>query len=199
MSKPSSKAASTRLEILSKAFELIYKNGYQTTSVDVIIAETRVTKGAFYYHFKNKDEMGLALIREIMSPGMMDTIATPLQNSQNPTEDIYKVFESLLLTNPTITQESGCPAANLAHEMSAHVYFRSALHNLTKTLEHVIATTLESGKAIGKINPSVNSNEVAAFVMGSYWGARNLGKLEEGKKIYRAYLAQLRNYLRTLS
>jgi TetR/AcrR family transcriptional repressor of nem operon len=60
------KAATTRLTILQKAFELIYVKGYQTTSIDDIIATTQVTKGAFYYHFKNKDEMGLAIINEIL-------------------------------------------------------------------------------------------------------------------------------------
>ena len=59
------KAEATRLMILQKAFELIYVKGYQTTSIDDIIATTKVTKGAFYYHFKTKDEMGLAIINEI--------------------------------------------------------------------------------------------------------------------------------------
>ncbi|RAJ08805.1 TetR family transcriptional regulator [Chitinophaga skermanii] len=50
------KAAATRLNMLQKAFELIYVKGFQTTSIDDILATTQVTKGAFYYHFKNKDE-----------------------------------------------------------------------------------------------------------------------------------------------
>jgi hypothetical protein len=41
------KSAATRLMILQKAFELIYAKGYQTTSIDDIIATTKVTKGAF--------------------------------------------------------------------------------------------------------------------------------------------------------
>ncbi|WP_312076739.1 TetR/AcrR family transcriptional regulator [Chryseobacterium sp.] len=62
------KSEATRLNILQKAFELIYVKGYQTASVDEIIATTQVTKGAFYYHFKTKDEMGLAIINELMIP-----------------------------------------------------------------------------------------------------------------------------------
>ena len=61
------KAEITRLNILQKAFDIIYANGYQTTSIDDIIATTKVTKGAFYYHFKSKDEMGLAIINEILN------------------------------------------------------------------------------------------------------------------------------------
>jgi TetR/AcrR family transcriptional regulator, transcriptional repressor for nem operon len=63
-----SKATATRLNLLQKAFELIYTKGYQTTSIDDILATTQVTKGAFYYHFKTKDDMGLAIIHEILKP-----------------------------------------------------------------------------------------------------------------------------------
>ena len=42
-----SKAAATRLTILQKAFELVYANGYQATSIDDILIKTAVTKGAF--------------------------------------------------------------------------------------------------------------------------------------------------------
>jgi len=59
-----SKAQDTRMTILRKAFELIYRQGYQATSIDEIIATTAVTKGALFYHFKNKEEMGLAIINE---------------------------------------------------------------------------------------------------------------------------------------
>lgn len=34
--------------------------------MDDIFVEIRVIKGVFYYYFKNKDEMGLVLINELM-------------------------------------------------------------------------------------------------------------------------------------
>ena len=72
-----SKAATTRLNILQKAFTLVYKNGYRATSIDEIIATTQVTKGAFFYHFKNKDEMGLAMIYEVLYSSMQDALINP--------------------------------------------------------------------------------------------------------------------------
>ena len=74
------KAEATRLNILQKAFELIYEKGYQTTSIDDILLKTQVTKGAFYYHFKNKDEMGIAIINELLKPTLTNSFIEPLQN-----------------------------------------------------------------------------------------------------------------------
>jgi TetR/AcrR family transcriptional repressor of nem operon len=88
-----SKAANTRTMILTKAFELIYKQGYQATSIDNILATTQVTKGAFFYHFKNKDEMGLAMINEIIYPGMYATLVKPLLDSKDPVNEIHEMME----------------------------------------------------------------------------------------------------------
>lgn len=74
------KSALTRLHILEKALDLIYKKGYQTTSIDDILASTQLTKGAFYYHFKNKDEMGMAIINELLRPTLTSGFIEPLQN-----------------------------------------------------------------------------------------------------------------------
>src|ERR1044072_5049218 len=95
----SAKAAATRLNILQKAFGLVYKHGYRATSIDDILAETKVTKGAFFYHFKNKDEMGLAMINEGMLPGMYTAMVEPLLNAQEPADEIYDMMKALLLQN----------------------------------------------------------------------------------------------------
>ena len=91
-----SKAADTRMMILQKSFELIYRKGYQSTSIDEIIATTQVTKGAFYYHFKTKDDMGLSLINELLYPGMYKVMIKPLEEGKDPIKGIYEVVENLL-------------------------------------------------------------------------------------------------------
>src|SRR3954462_2632675 len=111
-----SKPAYTRLTILHKAFELIYTKGYQTPSIDDIIATTQVTKGAFFYHFKNKDEMGLALINEVMMPSMEGAMVQPLAESTHPVRDIYNMVKLLLLDTPFLQVKYGCPAGNLTQE-----------------------------------------------------------------------------------
>ncbi len=53
----------TRERILETAERLILTNGYAATSVDRIITGVGITKGAFFYHFKTKNDMARALIR----------------------------------------------------------------------------------------------------------------------------------------
>jgi TetR/AcrR family transcriptional regulator, transcriptional repressor for nem operon len=185
--------------ILEKAFELIYTKGYQTTSIDEIIATTKVTKGAFYYHFNNKDEMGLAIINEIVKPTMQDAFIKPLQDAKNPIKEIYRMIKALLLDNPFLKLEYGCPAGNLTQEMTPwNVEFGKALSELILEWQQTIENCIRSGKANGTVRKNVNPQQVAYFIMSSYWGIRNFGKVYNSADCYHSYLKELKTYLNSL-
>lgn len=193
------KSQETRLNILKKAFDLIYKKGYQTTSVDEIIATTQVTKGAFYYHFKTKDEMGLAIINELLIPNFQNTFIHPFQNKENPFETIYNLMYYLLIENDTLKVEYGCPASNFTQEMAPwNIDFTKALNQLSLHWENTMINALEEGKKEGFVKAEANAKEIAVFVISGYWGIRNLGKLENSKAVYFTYLQGLKRYFKSL-
>jgi TetR/AcrR family transcriptional regulator, transcriptional repressor for nem operon len=193
------KSLSTRLSILQKSFELIYAHGYQATSIDTIIATTNVTKGAFFYHFKNKDEMGLAVINEIMYPLMHDDLVRPLLDSVNPAEDIYKMMHYLLLENSFLNMKDGCPAGNLTQEMSPlNEDFRQALSKLSEAYKNAMKVAIENGQKNGVLKQDIQSDQVAVFVLSGYWGIRTYGKVASDNNCYNVYLEELKVYLNDL-
>ncbi|PIF45835.1 AcrR family transcriptional regulator [Chryseobacterium sp. 52] len=193
------KSEVTRLNILQKAFELIYMKGYQTTSIDEIIATTQVTKGAFYYHFKTKDEMGLAIINELMKNNFKSTFIEPLLNSGNPFKSIYDLLYNILMDNDFLKVEYGCPTSNFTQEMAPwNVDFTKALNELSVQWEDTIMKCVENGKKTGTVKEDVDPKEIAVFVISGYWGVRNLGKLENSKSVYLIYLKGLKSYFNSL-
>jgi TetR/AcrR family transcriptional regulator, transcriptional repressor for nem operon len=193
------KAEATRLSILQKSFELIYTKGYQTTSIDDILATTQVTKGAFYYHFENKDEMGLAIINELLKPAFAAAFMKPLQSGTNPVKAIYDMMYAILMKNEFMKVEHGCPAANLTLEMAPwHKDFTTALNDLSEEWKNTIIQCIKNGKKSGNIRADVKPEQVAVFIMSGYWGIRNIGKLNNSKSVYLIYLKQLKNYLHSL-
>ncbi|MCW3167288.1 TetR family transcriptional regulator [Chryseobacterium sp. 09-1422] len=193
------KSQETRLNILQKAFELIYQKGYQTTSVDEIIATTQVTKGAFYYHFKTKDEMGLAILNELMIPNFKNNFIQPFQTEGNPLDTIYNLLHYLLMKSVDLKVEYGCPASNFTQEMAPwNIDFTKALNNLSLDWEKTMIDSIEKAKKDGVLKSDVNAKEVAVFVISGYWGVRNLGKLENSKSVYLIYLKGLKNYFESL-
>lgn len=193
------KAAATRLTILQKAFELIYINGYQSTSIDDIIATTKVTKGAFFYHFKNKEEMGLAVINEMMEQTMGKMLLEPLLFSENPLNAIYEMMKYLLIQDPYLQIKYGCPTNNLIQEMAPlNEKFSEALSKIMNQMLLAMENAIGKAKNLGLVKAEVNSKEVAIFVASGYGGIRNLGKLYGTNDYYQAYLKALKSYLDSL-
>ena len=53
----------TRERILDAAQNLILDRGYVGMTVDHVLDEVDITKGAFFHHFKTKDDLAKALLR----------------------------------------------------------------------------------------------------------------------------------------
>jgi TetR/AcrR family transcriptional regulator, transcriptional repressor for nem operon len=54
------KTPNSKTKLLDAAVKLIRLQGYAATTVEELCAEAGVTKGAFFHHFKSKDELGAA-------------------------------------------------------------------------------------------------------------------------------------------
>lgn len=50
-------ARNTKSKIVSAAWKLFYEQGYDTTTVEDIIAESGTSKGSFYHYFDSKDAL----------------------------------------------------------------------------------------------------------------------------------------------
>src|ERR1700690_4584246 len=78
----------TRELLLQAASREIYRSGFQSASLDTILAAAGVTKGALYYHFKNKQALGYAVVEEVISPDTRGTWVRPLQSVKDPIETL---------------------------------------------------------------------------------------------------------------
>jgi len=60
-------ALKTRQIILQSALDLFYQKGYSKTTFDEIASRIELTKGAVYWHFKNKPDLVAALINDYIA------------------------------------------------------------------------------------------------------------------------------------
>lgn len=63
MNEIRSKTPSARTRLLTAALSLIRRHGFAATSVDDLCAAAGVTKGAFFHHFRSKEDLGVAAAR----------------------------------------------------------------------------------------------------------------------------------------
>jgi TetR/AcrR family transcriptional repressor of nem operon len=66
----SKKGAETKARILDTAQQLILDRGYAGLSLDQLIGSLGLTKGAFFHHFKSKNDLAKTLIRRYADEGI---------------------------------------------------------------------------------------------------------------------------------
>ena len=56
------RALATRERIVLGAARLFALKGYHDTTLEAVLAAARVTSGAFFHHFRSKEELGFAVL-----------------------------------------------------------------------------------------------------------------------------------------
>ena len=81
----------TRTKIMESAVKLFSTQGFNKASVDDICGEAGISKGAFYHHFKSKQELFLALL-----DGWLHAIDSAIEASKDKTapETFTKMTEA---------------------------------------------------------------------------------------------------------
>ena len=84
-----SAAGSARDAIVDAAARVFTQRGYSGATVDAILAEAGLSKGAFYWHFESKDELMQAVLAERVERPVKELIE--LLRSAPPDENISAV------------------------------------------------------------------------------------------------------------
>src|SRR2546428_13702194 len=73
---------STREAILKAASRLIHVHGYNHTSLDDVLRESGVGKGNFYYYLKSKEDLGYAILDQLIGWLLELLLRVCLQDTQ---------------------------------------------------------------------------------------------------------------------
>ena len=193
----------TRARILQVAMEEIHIHGFQGVSINKIVEKAGVTKGALFHHFKGKNELGYAVVDEIISKEIHEFWIKPMSNSVDPVKDLKKILfdaKDEFMTNPEMLRK-GCPLSNLAHEMSPlDAIFREKIEYQFSRWRGVIQKAFEAGKTAGTVKDNVDADVAAVFIVSALEGLISTCKsshdMELAAKVMQglfAYLDSLKN------
>lgn len=91
------KMSAAKEKIILSAESLFSQHGYESTSVNTIISKAKVSKGAFYHHFKTKEDLILAIVefehsKHKIIPVAQDKISSPSELFET---EISRWFDSI--------------------------------------------------------------------------------------------------------
>ncbi|MCK5441610.1 MAG: TetR/AcrR family transcriptional regulator [Maribacter sp.] len=179
--------------------ELFYKNGYYNTSVDDILKELSLSKGAFYYHFDSKEDFFIQIIENLLVRKVYSMLIEPIEGRDNPLELITNCFENALETAVHNELDFGFVLNNFITEFNGrNERIMKHLNDILKIWEVNLVSAIQKGKFNGHIDRHVDAEGVALFLMSSYLGIRTLmAESSPSSRKYR-FMSQLRQYFKAL-
>ncbi len=173
---------------------LVYKQGFQATGLNQILAQTSLTKGAFYHHFASKMELGYAMIDELLAGLIEEIWLSPLEGCDDPIKGLKNITRTTLMQKELV--ELGCPLNNLAIEMSlVDEDFRKRVQVIYRNWEQAIVRALERGKNNGAVALDVDSQGAAMFIVTVIAGSRGMAKNTKSSSTLVGLHKQLERYL----
>src|SRR5215472_11351903 len=95
MATKAEKAASTRANIIAVARGLFASRGYDGTSTEAVLEEAKVSRGALYYHFENKQAL-FAAVLEAVEVDITAATARARADVIDPVEALGRAFDNFL-------------------------------------------------------------------------------------------------------
>jgi AcrR family transcriptional regulator len=162
----------TRQAILHAAFSEIFAHGFHATTIDAILDQTRLTKGALFHQFATKLELGYAVVDEVIAPLTLARWVDPLASFDDPLEGILRQLELNIGDAPQAELNLGCPLNNLIQEMaSSDRGFQRRLRRVIELWIDGVETHLKRGQRSGHVRASVDARAVAEHVVMVHEGA----------------------------
>lgn len=193
----------TREKILDGALELVLKQGYSGMKVDHVLEHVGITKGAFFHHFKTKDDLAKALLQRYANTDAQVYAETRDQAeklSDDPLQQILifiRLFEDMFseLTEPY----PGCLLASYLYELQQ---FDNETRNLLHQTFARWRTLLQEKFTliIQKYQPKnpVSASQLADAFTVVLEGAFITGKAMNEAKLVTQQLRLYRNYIELL-
>jgi AcrR family transcriptional regulator len=183
--------------LLQAAFHEVHRSGFQSASIDTILAATNVTKGALYHHFDSKEALGYAVVEEKIAKLTRDRWLRPMLSDGAAIDVLIGVVRRI----PARPQDvrAGCPLLLLSQEMSPlDEQFRKRLERIFLDWQEGVATLLRKGQAQGTVRRDLNPNEAASFLIATVEGYATLAKNAQDAKVWKAGIRNIVGWLKSL-
>lgn len=190
------KSEITKQHIIHEAFKLFYENGFKSTSINDVMKATKMSKGAFYHHYKSKHELGLEVIELKILKRVYEGMIAPLNEPGNAMEILENTFLNRIKSFPFYDKQHGCPMNNFINEIGNYESsYQLALKKIVERWKEALVILIEKGKNQNTIKKEISSEAVAIYLISAFEGIRGIRKLYDNDTVLDEYISGLSLYL----
>ncbi len=187
------------LRLCATGLEIFHEKGYYNTSLDDILKELSLSKGAFYHHFKSKEDYFISIVQNLVVQKVYALLVEPLNTHEDPIPVIMDSLERALEPGKQNEMVYGFMLNDFISEFNKrNAEISSYLRDIIKVWEVNLVSVLKKGKVDGYIARHVDCEGAAAYIIASYLGIRTLFAEQNNRQLKYQYMQQLKTYFGAL-
>lgn len=160
-------------EVIDKAIEVFWKNGYEASSTEMLLEAMGIGKGSFYLAFKGgKQELFERAMQQRSNQGL-DRLEKRFQESENKLEFLKSLFYAILDENSPRYQ-NGCLLGNAVAELSnVQSELKEKAASLLLRLENMFLKIVKECQANGSLSKKEQPEVLAKYLL-TVWNGLNI-------------------------
>jgi len=137
--------AETRARIVEAARRLFNRHGFQQVTIDQVMADAALTRGAFYHHFGSKDDLYAAAVGSFAS---CNPFVMKMSQAKRPVDDprrLARMLVDLYLSDEVLDDvDMHCPLYALPSDVArAGLEPQQAYTDLIRNMSHVYRSAMK--------------------------------------------------------
>lgn len=185
-----------RERLLDAALRVIRTQGYAGSTVDDICAAAGVSKGSFFHHFANKQELAVAAARHFSDMADALFAQAPFAKLEDPRERLLGYVDTRAAILSEDLPDCTCLLGTMVQETyETNPAIRDACDTYIRHHAGVLARDVAQAKAERAPGAPWSPQSLALFTQAVMQGAFILAKAHHDPSVARDCVAHLRRYL----
>jgi len=169
-------------EVLSKAMNLFWKQGYSSTSVQDLVTHLGINRASIYDTYGDKEKLFFRAF-EYYRKTNTEGIANFFDSETNVKQGFKRLFEMAIDESVRDSDNKGCFVVNTTTEL---IPGDEKIYNILKenriTFEHLFFEYLLKGESAGQFKKGKDLKSIAALLFTLYNGLKVVSKVQSNKK-----------------
>src|SRR6202163_2080545 len=183
------RALETREKILQAAARLVALTGYHDAKLEEVLDAAQVSKGAFFHHFRDREDLGFAVLNWHMDQRrqLLEAIEQegPLAEEAHPLQRIFRRLDAIQeMVRRRERRKGGCIIGNMSTALSdCHDGFRKRLAECFDEMAQEFQPHLEAAARPLRRTRRPDINELARYIVSVIEGAIMQARTLEDSKL----------------
>ncbi len=163
------RAEPSRKHLMAAAIDCFARLGYQGTSIDRIARHAGVTKGALYYHFRDKEELLFEAVSDRVG-GFEQHVLAEVGPSIDTIAALRRVIDACFF-HATVSNHRRFIITLMIEALDTNPQLSAKFQRILRRMRAFLAEVVRRGQEAGTVRAELDAEQTAALVAGAIMGA----------------------------